>query len=488
MSLDWVKTRQTKYGAYSATYILVVVACLVFVNYLADRYNKTFDATKDQIYSLSDQSLKILGNLDRDLKIYYFDKSMEFGAVKDSLVRYENASSRVTVDYIDPDSKPEVAKAMNVRNYGTVFVEVGANREEASSTSEEDITNSIIKALKGEEKTACILSGHGEADASDTGRDGFSGAKDAIEDANYKTQTISLLEKQEIPSECTLLILAGAETGYFEQELDILKKYIEGGGRLAVMLDNEKSPELAEWLAGFGIKVRDEIVLDFSGIGQFFGMGPLSPLVASYEDHPISNVMGNVTTFFPMARGVESGDATANWTVTNLFRTTAQSFATEELKIENEEVIRNADKEREGPITLGVAAVYDPPGSAGDTDEDEGDADDAEEDEAEEDDADADASEDGEAEDKPQGRIVATGTSLFVRNASLGRGGNVDLFLNMLNWLSSDEDLISIRPKDPESTPLNLSQSEMSRLFWLNVVLLPLAILALGIRVWWVQR
>jgi ABC-type uncharacterized transport system involved in gliding motility auxiliary subunit len=182
---------------------------------------------------------------------------------------------------------------------------------------------------------------------------------------------------------------------------------------------------------------------------------------------------------------VESGDATANWTVTNLFRTTAQSFATEELKIENEEVIRNADKEREGPITLGVAAVYDPPGSGseGDSDDAEGDADDAEED-----DADADASEDGEAEDKPQGRIVATGTSLFVRNASLGRGGNVDLFLNMLNWLSSDEDLISIRPKDPESTPLNLSQSEMSRLFWLNVVLLPLAILALGIRVWWVQR
>ena len=75
MKFDWLKSRQTKYGAYSATYILVVLACLVAVNYLADRYNKTFDATKDKLYSLSDQTLKILGDLDRDLKIYYFDQS-----------------------------------------------------------------------------------------------------------------------------------------------------------------------------------------------------------------------------------------------------------------------------------------------------------------------------------------------------------------------------------------------------------------------------
>ena len=113
MNFDWLKTRQTKYGAYSATYIIVVLACLAAANYLADRYNKSFDATKNQLYSLSDQTLKILGDLDRDLKIYYFDQGPRFPEAQINLVRYQNASNRVTVDYVDPDAKPALAQAID---------------------------------------------------------------------------------------------------------------------------------------------------------------------------------------------------------------------------------------------------------------------------------------------------------------------------------------------------------------------------------------
>ena len=481
MRFDWLKTRQTKYGAYSATYTMVVLACLVAVNYLADRYNETFDATKDKLYSLSDQTLKILDNLDHDLKIYYFDQNQRFSEARSTLVRYENASRRVTVDYVDPDAKPELAQAMNIRSYGTTLIEAGPNREEATSTGEEDITNAIIKLLKGEEKTACVLTGHGEADTSDPERDGFSAAEQAIQDANYETKTVSLLEKPEIPSDCTLLILPGPDKSYFEPEVDLIKAYVEGGGRALFLLDSEKSSELVELLAGWGVKVRDEIVLDFSGVGQFFGMGPLSPLVAEYENHPITEVMGNVAAFFPMSRGVEAGDAVGDWDVQNLFSTTSGSVATSDYQIEEGEIRPNLDNAREGPITLGVAATYDVPKA------DEGGADDSsdgDEGEGETDDDDPAA----EEEEEKQGRIVVVGTSLFARNASLGRGGNGDLLLNMLNWLSSDEDLISIRPKDPESTPLNLSSSEMQRLFWLSVVIFPLAIVGLGVRVWWIRR
>ena len=250
MNFDWLKTRQTKYGAYSATYIIVVLACLALANYLADRYNKSFDATKDQLYSLSDQTLKILGDLDRDLKIYYFDQGPRFPEAQINLVRYQNASNRVTVDYVDPDAKPALAQAMNIRTYGTVLIEAGANREEATSTDEEDLTNAIIKLLKGEEKTACILTGHGESDTSDTERDGFSEAEGVIKDANYATKVLSLLENPEVPSVCTLLIVPGPDKSYFEPEIDVLKNYIEGGGRALVMLDNKKSSEWVEILAG----------------------------------------------------------------------------------------------------------------------------------------------------------------------------------------------------------------------------------------------
>ena len=476
MKFDWLKTRQTKYGAYSATYIIVVVVCLGAVNYLADRYNKTFDATKDQLYSLSDQTLKILGDLDRDLKIYYFDQSPRFTEAQINLVRYQNASHRVAVDYIDPDAKPELAQAMNIRTYGTVLIETGPNREEATSTDEEDVTNAIIKLLKGEEKTACILTGHGEADTSDTERDGFSEAERAIQDANYETQVVSLLETPQVPSECTLLIVPGPDKSYFEPEIDVLKSYVEGGGRALIMLDNKKSTEWVTVLADWGVKVYDDLVIELSPIGRMFGGGPLTALVADYENHPITEVMGNVASLFPMARGVEAGDAVASWDVQNLFHSTGGSVATEAYEIEDMEIRPDLDNAREGPITLAAATTYDVP------------------EEPQDDAGDSSGENDSEGEDEPdeedekQGRVVVVGTSLFARNASLGRGGNVDLLLNMLNWLSSDEDLISIRPKDPENTPLNLSQSEMSRVFWLSVVILPVAIVGLGIRVWWIRR
>ena len=485
MSLGWLKTRQTKYGTYTVVYSAVVLAIVAAANYLADRYNKTFDATENRIYSLSDQTVKILGDLDQDLKIYYFDQAERFDqtaaggmAPRDKLVRYENVSHRVSVDYIDPDSKPDLAQAMNVWTYGTVFVEMAGNREEANSTDEEDVTNAIIRVIKGEEKTACFLTGHGEADGDDSERQGFSSAKRQIEDANYQTKIMSLLENPQVPDDCTLLLVAGPDKEYLEPEIDVLKSYVENGGRTLFLLDHDKSPRLVEMLGSWGIKVNSDIVIDLSGVGQFFGLGPLAPLVGDYESHPVSEAMGNVASFFPLVRSVESGDVPDGWTVDKLFSTTAGSFASEAFSPEEEEVIRNPDKEREGPISLAVAATYDVPAAE---DNEEGGGGDETGSENSEDDAETE-------DEKKEGRIVVVGTSLFVRNSFIGRGGNVDLFLNMLNWLSSDEDLISIRPRDPDNTPLNLTGADMSRLFFGTVVGIPLVIIVAGIRVWWRRR
>ena len=489
MSFDALKTRQAKYGSYTTVYIVVVVAILAAVNYLADQHNKTFDATANKLYSLSEQTVKVLDGLEEDLKISYFDRATDFERVRDSLVRYENASNRVTIDYVDPDSRPDVAQAMNVRTYGTLVVEYGVNREEAQSTDEEDITNAIIRAKKGQEKSACLLAGHGEAAGDDRDREGFSGASEEIEAANYSMASLSLLERPQIPTQCTVLIVAGPQTRIEDPEIDIFKRYVEGGGRLLLLIDQRKSPGLVELVAGWGIRVKDDTILDLTGIGQLFGGGPLTPLVAEYEDHPITEVMGGAATFFPYTRTVEPGESVDGWEVEKLFSTTSGSFATEKLEIVEEELVRNTEWETEGPISAGVAATYDVPEEAADEDPagKDGAAEGDEDEEASDDDADAEDDVASE-EDAKQGRVVVVGTSGFARNHSLGRGSNLDLLLNIMSWLSSDEDLISIRPTDPENTPLDLTQSDMTRLFLLTVVGFPAVIVVLGVSVWWRRR
>lgn len=482
------QSRQLRSGGYAAVYAVVFVAILAAANWLGVQYNETFDATSRKLYSLSDQTHKILGNLDRDVTMVYFDRTAQFEQAEDMLRRYENASSRVRVEYVDPDEDPVRAEAMAVRSYGTLMLDIGGVRQEASSTSEQDITNAIITALKGQEKTACIATGHGESASEGMDRDGFSNARTLIEDANYGYEEVTLALEQAVPEDCTLLVIPGPSTAYFEPEVDALRAYVEGGGRVLFMLRpafpdargrrEEQNPMLVELIAGWGVEARNDIVIDESPIGQLFGGGPFTPLVSAYEYHPIVEPLENVATLFPRARSVgKADDSPAGWTVDELFKTSAASFATDTMTIEGSAVkLGPASTQTEGPIAIAVAATFEVPEAEADSADDDPDA------------AAEESSEDAAAEEDAEGRIVVVGSYGFASNYGLSLGGNQDLLLNMMNWLSSDEDLISIRPKDPDSTPIEMTSAQMRQVFLGSLILLPLVIIVAGVWTWWGRR
>ena len=461
MTSAWLKKRQTKYGAYLAVYVVIVLAILSAANYLANRYNKSLDTTSNKIFSLSDQTKKIVTNLKQDVKIYYFDQTARinesrFGpSPKDLLERYDNLSSKVTVEFVDPVKTPKKALDMKITSAGTTIVEVGGRREEAKTLSEEQVTNALIRALKTEKRTACFLEGHGEHDLENSDPSGFSGAKESLESSNFNTKGLSLLEKEpKVPAECTVLVIGGPRTELVQVELDVIKKFIENGGRAIILVDpptkNVNTGALAKFLADLGVKVNNDLVVDLSGIGQLFGADALSPLVAKYESHAITREMRNVASLFPLARSVEPGDSKEKITVEKLFGTTPRSFGVTDLASRDIKV--DPKKDKPGPLTLAVAGTYR-----------------------------------GEKEGQ-QGRFVVAGSSSFASNSALGFGGNKDLFLNMMSWLSSDEDLISIRPKDPEDRRLTLSAAQMRTIFYTSMITLPLLIIVSGTYVWWRRR
>ena len=119
MAGKWLRARQTKYAAYATVYILVVVTIAVVVNVLANRYNRSWDSTANKRYTLSDQTAKIVRDLKQDARIKYFDQTSRFAGARDLLDRYSNLSSRVQVEYIDPDKNPQVARAAGITSYGT---------------------------------------------------------------------------------------------------------------------------------------------------------------------------------------------------------------------------------------------------------------------------------------------------------------------------------------------------------------------------------
>lgn len=459
---NWFQSKQARAGSYSATYVVVFVAILAAMNYLAVQYNKTLDATEQKLYSLSDQTMRVLDELESDVRIYYVDEPLRFAVARDSLMRYENASNRVTVQYVDPDAEPALTRALNVRTPGSTVVEVGESRSEAPSTSEEDVTNTIIKAIKGEVKEACFLTGHGEAAIDDEDRMGVSIFAGEAATANYTARTTSLLDNPEIPASCSVVVIAGPSTAYLEPEAQILRQYVNGGGRLLLLFDYDAPSGLEALAAEFGLTVNEDLVIDQSGIGQLFGGSPLAPIINNFDpQHPIGRVMRNVYAIFPMTRSIGVSSGTAGWTSLGLAETSSESFATAGFTIVDGQMTLNDSAQRTpGPITVAAAASLSIVPAE-------------------------DAPPDAE---RREGRVVATGTSQFARNVAIGQGGNRDLALNMLNWLTSDEDLISIRPVTAGSTPIELSQGDVIRLLLGLVVGIPLIIVLAGVRTWWVRR
>src|SRR5579859_1429771 len=456
MQSEWMKTRQTKYTLYVTIYLLVILAILGAANWLADQHNKSIDSTANKKFSLSDQTIKVVKGLNKDVTITDYDKTSSFGTARDLLDRYSNLSSKLHVVYLDPDKKPQLAKAAGIRSYGQIFVDSGTKKEEAKSLTEEDVTGALIRSLKSGERNVCFVTGSGEHSLEDSGRTGYSNAKEALEKSNYKTKTISLLSgpKPEVPADCTVLVVAGPKYEYTQPAVDAIQAYVANGGRALLMLDPalkmgkedmQENAGLDKMLESWGVTMDKDLALDTSGVGQIFGLNEVIPLVTTYESHPIVRDLKEVATAFPLARTVE---VKSGGSVEKLFSTSDNSYATTNLS--SAEIRIDPKKDKKGPLTLAAAGTV--------------------------------------KTGAKEGRFVAVGSSNWAANNILRFNGNRDLFLNMMNWLSSDEDLISIRPKEPEDRRLMLSRRQMSMIFSSSVIGLPLIVVAAGLMVWWKRR
>jgi gliding motility-associatede transport system auxiliary component len=222
----WVETRQTKYAAYLVVYVIVILAIVSVANVLANRYNKSYDSTSNKRYSLSEQTAKIVKSLKQDATITYYDQQRGFDTAKDLLDRYPSLSPRVHVKYVDVVKSPEQARAAGITKLGTSIVQIGEKKEDAKSVTESDITGAFIRDLKPTTRTVCFNSGSGEHQIDDTDRNGYSRLKEMLGKDEYATKSVSLLDKAEIPADCTVLVIGGPQSDYQQPAVDAIRKYV----------------------------------------------------------------------------------------------------------------------------------------------------------------------------------------------------------------------------------------------------------------------
>jgi ABC-type uncharacterized transport system involved in gliding motility auxiliary subunit len=440
--------RTVRYGVNTSVMILLLVAIIGIVEAVSYRHNARLDLTENRRFSLALQTIELLKGLKTPVNAVAFFRTDQPGKrlAEDLLKQYaRHADGRFTWRVVDPDREPALARRHAVESYGTVVLETKERSEKVPEAEEEKITNALVKLTRAGKRVVYVLQGHGERELGNTDRPGFSEAKEAMERANYEVKPLALARAGKIPDDAAVVVVPGPRTELLPPEVDALHTYTAGAGKLLVMVDPGilgavQAEALRRLLGRYGFEVGDNLVIEVNPIGRLFGIGPEVPIVQQYEPHPITRDLAGITTLFPLTRTVERAKTPPpGVTVQALARTSPESWGETDRASLQAGQVKADPADARGPLTVAAVATRD------------------------------------------KARIVVYGTSNLASNQFLNLQGNRDFFLNTVSWLAEQEDLISIRPKDPRQTPVFLNPQQAQMVFLVPVVLVPGLVLVGGI-------
>jgi len=459
---SFLRKRSAQAGAHAFTLSLIFVGIIVLVNVIASKRAHQWDATFTRQYSLSEQTTKILGELTSDLTIVHLDRrsNPQLYVATDLLQLYADASPHVELVIVDPEAEPERAVPYTSPGspvtLGTTIIETGERRQESSGATEVDVTNAIIRALKGDTKKIYFTSGHGEKALDDQSEHGLSIISDKLTSGNYEATPLLLARSLDedvvrVPEDAATLVIAGPRTDFLDVELDALDDYLDRGGSVIFLVDPEfesEADELVAFVLERGIVLGADVVVDA------LAQQPVLPVVQSYSSHPIVRNFRNEMSVFAMARSVTMAEEVPDGTdMLELFATADENSWAETDLEELTERTEPKPGQMRGPVGMAMAATVDHRGEV------------------------------------PDARFVVVGDSNFVTNqATAAPILNVDLFMNMVNWAVQDEDLIAIRPRDPSERRVLMNDQQRRNVFFLSLLVLPGIVVITGVSSWWSRR
>ena len=321
--------------------------------------------------------------------------------------------------------------------------------------SEESMTNALAAVSERPARTVYFLTGHGEAPL-DTPAvpEGYALAASTLRNEGYTIETTSLVDRENVPSDASLVILAGAKAALFPNETETLKAHLYRGGRVLVLLEPGVPHGLDALFRPFGVEVGQDIVLEPNPTGRAQGFGLESPVVQKYEPHPITRTLGTAATLFFKARSVQPRVGMARIEASTLFSSSPTSWGETELAADARPTRDEHDVP--GPVPLAVAVTRTTATAPNRL--------------------------------SNQARLVVFGDHDFANNRFIQMGANGDLFRNASNWALGEEERITIRPRRRAGDHLPLTEDETYGIIFFSVNLLPLLIVGFGFSVWAIRR
>ncbi len=470
--------RKAVEGANMGISIVIFLAIVVFLNMLFDKYSTRFDYTEAKKYSLASQTIQLIEGLEQPIDLLYLQNPNSPGATqrdKELLDLYVFYSDNLNYEVVDPEREPQKVEELAPVTLGAVYARKGNQHEKVSPVDENNLTNAILKLVKGGEKIAYFTSGHGEHSIESEERDGMNFMKQLLEEEGYQAKDLQLFTMENVPDDANVVIIAGPKKPFFETEIEAIKEYLQYGGSLFAMLDPETKTGLEQFFQeNYGVTFGNDYIVENNPLQQIFGGSPIIPLIGEFGSHEIVNQYGNSIPAiqFPIVQSLQLAENPPDGVEgTEIIKTGASSWAERDVGRLKQQGEANMDEgvDLKGPVPIAVALTKP-------AEEKVSEATGEEETEETTDETDSNVE---ELEQEPEARLVLFGDSDFATNRMYR--SSMDLFLNSVNWLAGQEDLISIRPKEDAGQPIFVSPVQANLLFYTSLIILPGCVALFGI-------
>ncbi len=437
----------------SGVFLLLFVAVLVLLAWLSNRYPVTIDMSANQRNSLAQETVRLLENIEYPLQVTLFitPRNKHRQLLETLFQRYQQLQPNVLFESLNPDLHPDLLRAHDIRFDGEVLLEYQGRSEKISQVTEANVSNAMQRLLRKGERWLVFLQGHGERNPYGEANHDYSLFATQLANKGYAVETLNLTQSSAIADNTDILVLASPRVALLPGEIEMLQDYIDAGGNFLWLADPEQVDDGLESIGeSLATGFVPGIIVDPNS--QVLGLDRVDfAVIGEYPRHPVTGNL-NSLSLFPQAQGLEFyGDD--RWQRQNFLQSDTRSWS-ETGELQGEIFPGDNDDETTGPLTIGMSL----------------------------------ARQQESGNEQFEQRVAIIGDADFLSNRYLGNGGNLEIGINLVNWLSHDDRLISISPRPAPDTRLELSSQQQLAIAIFFLLVLPLGLLVSGLRIWLKRR
>ncbi len=434
--------------------LLISVAILLF--WFTNRHDQEFDWTASGRHSLSQASIETLSKMEGPITITsYASETPELREIiRNTVKRYQRVKTDISLDFINQVAVPQQTAELGITVDGEMLVQYKDRTEHVKSDSEEEFTNALSRLLRGENRYVGFIEGHGERKAIGEANHDLGIWVASIQQRGFSPQLLNLTQVNSIPDNTSVLVITNPRINYLPGEVNLIMDYIDKGGNVLWFAEPGKLNGLEPVAEKLGISFLPGTIIDY--VGQLLGSNDPTISIASETNYAPHATLKNfeLTTLFPGAVAMDVEDS--DWTAEPIIITGEHTWS--EHSELNTEVAFDEGQDRLGPLNIAYGFTRDI------------------------------ESETEEGSQTINQRILVVGDGDFLSNQFLANSGNNELGYRFINWLSSDDDFISIPVKTSDDLYLELSNTTKIIIIFGFLIALPLTLLGLGLYIWWRRK